>query len=38
MANDLLAVALQRELAQLDEKLYIEVFSKVTRPRGPVRS
>ena len=27
MAGELLAVAAQRELAQLDEKLYLEVFA-----------
>jgi hypothetical protein len=27
MANDLLAAALQRELDQIDEKLYFEVFA-----------
>ena len=27
MAGDLLAVAAQRELPQLDEKLYLEVFA-----------
>jgi len=31
MAAELLAVAAQRELAQLDEKLYLEVFSPPER-------
>jgi general secretion pathway protein A len=41
MAAELLAVATQRELARLDEKLYLEVFSTpdstVTRRKPPAR-
>jgi general secretion pathway protein A len=41
MAAELLAVATQRELARLDEKLYLEVFSTpdstVTRRKAPAR-
>ena len=33
MANDLLSVATQRNLAQLDEKLYLEVFAQPNTPR-----
>jgi peptide deformylase len=32
LANDLLAVALQRELDQLDEKLFLEVFAINPKP------
>ena len=37
MAADLLAVAAQRELAQLDDKLYLEVFAP-PRPATPAKS
>lgn len=37
MAAELLAVAAQRELAQLDEKLYLEVFAP-PRPAAPAKS
>jgi type II secretory pathway predicted ATPase ExeA len=37
MAADLLAVAAQRELAQLDEKLYLEVFA-APRTAAPAKS
>lgn len=37
MAAELLAVAAQRELAQLDEKLYLEVFA-APRPAAPAKS
>lgn len=33
MSNDLLIAATQRNLPQLDEKLYLEVFSQPTSPR-----
>ena len=32
LAADLLAVAAQRDLAQLDEKLYFDVFTKTPPP------
>lgn len=32
MANDLLSVALQRELEQIDEKLFLEVFALNPKP------
>jgi general secretion pathway protein A len=35
MANDLLAAALQRELDQIDEKLYFEVFALPPNPAQP---
>jgi hypothetical protein len=35
MAADLLSAAVDRELAQLDEKLFIEVFSANPRGRKP---
>jgi general secretion pathway protein A len=35
MANDLLAAALQRELDQIDEKLYFEVFALPPKPAQP---
>jgi general secretion pathway protein A len=34
MAGELLAVAAERELSQLDEKLYLEVFAAPQAPRG----
>jgi general secretion pathway protein A len=34
MAGELLAVAAQRELSQLDEKLYFEVFAPPQSPRS----
>ncbi len=37
MAAELLAIAAQRELAQLDEKLYLEVFAP-PRPAAPAKS
>jgi type II secretory pathway predicted ATPase ExeA len=37
MAAELLAVAAQRELAQLDEKLYLEVFAP-PRPAAPAKA
>lgn len=37
MANDLLATAAQRNLAQLDEKLYLEVFAPPTSSRSSKR-
>jgi general secretion pathway protein A len=37
MAGELLAVAAQRELAQLDEKLYLEVFAP-PRSAAPAKS
>ena len=33
MAAALLAVAAKRELPQLDEKLYLEVFAQAPRPK-----
>lgn len=35
LAGELLAVAAQRELSQLDEKLYLEVFAPPQTPRAP---
>ena len=36
LAADLLAAGAQREVKQLDEKLYLEVFAPPTeKPRGP---
>jgi type II secretory pathway predicted ATPase ExeA len=37
MANDLLATAAQRNLPQLDEKLYLEVFAQPTTTRATKR-
>jgi hypothetical protein len=37
MADELLAVAARRELAQLDEKLYLEVFAP-PRPAAPAKT
>lgn len=34
LANDLLTTAAQRELPELDEKLYFEVFAPSTPPRA----
>lgn len=34
LADDLLAAALERELPQLDEKLFLEVFAPSGKPRG----
>lgn len=33
MANELLAMAARRELPQIDQKLYFEVFASEPRPR-----
>lgn len=33
MADELLAVALDRELSRLDEKLYLDVFAQAPRPK-----
>lgn len=38
LAGELLTVAAQRELAQLDEKLYFEVFASPQAPRPPKAS
>jgi len=38
LAGELLAVAAQRELSQLDEKLYFEVFAPTQAPRSPKAS
>jgi len=35
MAAEMLVVAAQRDLAQLDEKLYFEVFAKTSPPAAP---
>jgi len=35
LAGELLAIAAQRELSQLDEKLYFEVFAAPQSPRAP---
>lgn len=32
LGNDLLALALQRQLSQIDQKLYLELFASQTRP------
>ena len=37
MANDLLAAALRRELDQIDEKLFFEVFSMDPKPSSRVK-
>jgi type II secretory pathway predicted ATPase ExeA len=34
MANELLALAARRELAQIDQKLYLELFASQPRPRA----
>jgi hypothetical protein len=33
LADELLAVAADRELARLDEKLFLEVFAQTTKPK-----
>ena len=33
MADELLAVAVDRELPKLDEKLYLDVFAQAVRPK-----
>ena len=35
LADELLAVAAERELARLDEKLFLEVFAQNPRPKSP---
>ena len=35
LADELLAVAAERELARLDEKLFLEVFAQSPRPKSP---
>jgi type II secretory pathway predicted ATPase ExeA len=35
LADELLAVAADRELARLDEKLFLEVFAQSPRPKSP---
>lgn len=37
LCDELLTVATDRELPQLDEKLYFEVFTAAPRPKGPAK-
>ncbi len=38
MANELLALAASREIAQLDQKLYLEAFTPINRPKPRTRA
>jgi general secretion pathway protein A len=37
LADELLAVALDRDLPRLDEKLYLEVFGQPQKPKAAAR-
>ena len=37
LCDELLAVAAERELPRLDEKLYLDVFAQTPRPKSPAR-
>jgi hypothetical protein len=38
MANELLALAARRELTQLDQKLYFELFAAPPQPRTRIKT